>query len=1286
MDNRLQLRLLQVARRIRSLHLGWTLAAIWAAAALIGWWLSTNKRDGLIQSNELHWWWLGSSVALALAALVWHSRRGRDLGRIAERVEEHFPALNQSLITAAGIRSENGRFGFLQRSVIAEAIKHDVRYSWNSIVSGLAITAGWFANIPAFLCMTIVGFSLWSVPQGEPPAPPEAEKVASTNLIPPEISPGNTEVERGSSLIVTARFEGALPDEVWLWHEPADADSQTEPVQIAMKQSLKDPVFAAYLYGIDDARSYRVQYADVETEAYRIDVFEYPALVRSDAKIEYPGYAGQEEKSVVDTRRVTVPMNSKVTWQLHLNKPVEVAELVVQDASAGSSLQLTPSEQDPKLVTARVVLTETTTWDLKLVDTVGRKNTVDISLRAKVLPNRETKIQLTAGGDSQVSPLEEFDIAAKLKDDFKVTAAGVGFQFAGGEIVERETKLQPGKGKEMILSEMIDFESLGAEPRQLLSYYVWAEDRDTEGETRRTVSDMYFAEVRYFEEIYRQGEQQSQSQQQQQQQQQQGQQGQQGNQQTEELLELQKQIVVGTWNVLKTARKDEMPGRAGPDIMVLSESQAQAIELLSEKAQEAGDDPEVAKIIDNTKRYMDEAETTLTGAATSLVKADLQKALGREQAAYQELLGLQAREFDISRQQQQQQQQSQSQRSQNRQRQIDQLELKNQENPYETERQAQEQQQNDAQAEMRQIVSRLRELAARQEDINKQLRELEAALQAAETPEEREELEQQLERLREQQQQMLEDADELQERIESSENEDLQETQQQMEETRENLQKTNEALRNNDTSQALATGNRAEENLKELQDEVRKQAANQFAETVQDLKNDATELEERQQEIVQELNEEAKEPSAGLRDENENEVDLKDQLAQQQKQLGELLDQMEQTVIDAEEAEPLLAQKLYDSYRRTKQERAEERLEVTEQLLDRNLTPQARELADQSVEDLSNLKQEIDEAAEAVLGSEIDALRRAADQLDQLNRELDAEIANATGRPREGDESREGELGEPRDGEPREGQPGQGEPRDAQEGEPREGEPQEGQPGFGQPREGEPQERQEAQPQEGQPQEGQPQEGQPGSGQPQEGEPQDQQQGQPQEGQPGSGQPREGEPQGGEERQPQQGQPQQGQPQQGQPQQGQPQQGQPPGLRGAREPDGQERVNPQGSPYQNGGNPRPLTGEEFQAWSDRLRDVEELMTDSQLRWEATQIRQAAREIRKDYRKHAADPKWAEVEDLVAKPLRDLQRKVSQELLRRAAEKTEIVPIDRDPVPSEFSKSVREYYENLGIGQ
>ena len=112
----------------------------------------------------------------------------------------------------------------------------------------------------------------------------------------------------------------------------------------------------------------------------------------------------------------------------------------------------------------------------------------------------------------------------------------------------------------------------------------------------------------------------------------------------------------------------------------------------------------------------------------------------------------------------------------------------------------------------------------------------------------------------------------------------------------------------------------------------------------------------------------------------------------------------------------------------------------------------------------------------------------------------------------------------------------------------------------------------------------------------------------------------------------------------------------------------------------------PLTGEGYTDWSNRLRDVEELVTDPELRWQATQVRQAARDVRAEFNKHATDPQWAEVEEMIAKPLRDLKRKVADELIRRAAQKTEIVPVDRDPVPSEFSRSVREYYENLGSGR
>ena len=41
-----------------------------------------------------------------------------------------------------------------------------------------------------------------------------------------------------------------------------------------------------------------------------------------------------------------------------------------------------------------------------------------------------------------------------------------------------------------------------AQPDQVVSYYFWAEDLGPDNQPRRTSGDMYFAEVRHFEEIF----------------------------------------------------------------------------------------------------------------------------------------------------------------------------------------------------------------------------------------------------------------------------------------------------------------------------------------------------------------------------------------------------------------------------------------------------------------------------------------------------------------------------------------------------------------------------------------------------------------------------------------------------------------------------------------------------------------------------------------------------------------------------------------------------------------
>lgn len=107
----------------------------------------------------------------------------------------------------------------------------------------------------------------------------------------------------------------------------------------------------------------------------------------------------------------------------------------------------------------------------------------------------------------------------------------------------------------------------------------------------------------------------------------------------------------------------------------------------------------------------------------------------------------------------------------------------------------------------------------------------------------------------------------------------------------------------------------------------------------------------------------------------------------------------------------------------------------------------------------------------------------------------------------------------------------------------------------------------------------------------------------------------------------------------------------------------------------------PLTGERFTEWSTRLQDVEDLLTTPQLRAQATAIRDRARRERIDVKRHSKAPDWELVRTSIYGPLLELEQQVAEELARRNSEKR-LVPIDRDPVPEQYSEFVRSYYEQL----
>ena len=251
--------------------------------------------------------------------------------------------------------------------------------------------------------------------------------------------------------------------------------------------------------------------------------------------------------------------------------------------------------------------------------------------------------------------------------------------------------------------------------------------------------------------------------------------------------------------------------------------------------------------------------TQMKSALAELEKAQrdataLPPAVIAEQTAYNALLKLAAREHQIVRSRSQQGQQS----GQRNQRQLSELEMKPEDERYQTVRDAgqPQEQQNAQQGEQLAVLNRLKELAQRQEDINEQLKELQTALQEAKSEEQKEEIRRQLKRLQEEEQQLLADTDELQQKMTQSENAaQFAEERKQLEQTRERAQEAGESMREESVPKALAAGTRAERELEQLRDDFRKKSSAQFRDDMREMRNNARDLAEAQQALGEKLKE-----------------------------------------------------------------------------------------------------------------------------------------------------------------------------------------------------------------------------------------------------------------------------------------------------------------------------------------------------------------------------------------------------------------------------------------------
>src|SRR6185295_7517613 len=133
-----------------------------------------------------------------------------------------------------------------------------------------------------------------------------------------------------------------------------------------------------------------------------------------------------------------------------------------------------------------------------------RTNKVPAQFVIDVLKNRQPELKLASPrGDQRVSPIQEIVFQGEAWDDFGVRNYGLTYTVAGSEpkTIALGGATTPNEKRQFTY--LLPLEQLAVKPDELLSYFIWAEDVGPDGQVRRNASDMYFAEVRPFEEIFR---------------------------------------------------------------------------------------------------------------------------------------------------------------------------------------------------------------------------------------------------------------------------------------------------------------------------------------------------------------------------------------------------------------------------------------------------------------------------------------------------------------------------------------------------------------------------------------------------------------------------------------------------------------------------------------------------------------------------------------------------------------------------------------------------------------
>ena len=548
--------------------------------------------------------------------------------QVALYLEEHEPSLKAAFLAAVERAGSSETRSGLDARLLDVAVRRARRIERGRRVERdrLRRSSAWFAGVATVVLLIVLFGPAFQGTAGSLLFSPWRTADAA-NPYAIAVEPGDALIARGSDQLVRAFPRGFETDEV----EVAVRRGESEVWERYFMTPAEDGAsFELLLFDLAEPADYTVSSEGVRSPVYRIEVADLPYVDRIDLEYHFPAYTGLSPRTVEDGGDIAVLRGTEVRLRVTPTLATEGARLAFDGREAGEETALEPA--DGGGFEASFTVTEETFYRVEFTGPGGRYVVGSPDYLVEPLDDQPPGVHISEPGrDTRLSPIEELYVEVEAEDDFGLGRVELLYSVNGGEETSHVLHGTSRGGTTQVSGgHTLFLEEFGLEPGDVLSYYARATDLRAGGGGGRgdESSDIYFVEIRPFDQDYRQAEQGGGGG---------GGGGQGGAGMQGELSEQQKQIVAATFRLMRD-EDDFDDAEMSENLATLTLLQGrlrQQVEELIVQMQQRGvaDDPAFEIVF----RELPRAPAEMREAETRLGERRLRDALPPEQRSLQHL-------------------------------------------------------------------------------------------------------------------------------------------------------------------------------------------------------------------------------------------------------------------------------------------------------------------------------------------------------------------------------------------------------------------------------------------------------------------------------------------------------------------------------------------------------------------------------------------------------------------------------------------------------------------------